>query len=75
MLLCAVHPGLNAVFMELLSLKGFAFRHLDAVDLGVVGLTVGDMRFRFKDAVVAGVADKRLQLSEFKPLKDQGILG
>ena len=53
MLTCTAQPGLSAVFLELLSFEGVSFRSKSAGDLGVVGMTVEDLRFRYDKAVVA----------------------
>ena len=73
MLTCTAHPGLSAVFMELLSFDDTAFRSQSAVELGVVGMTVGDLRFRYDKAIVAGAVDTRVMLGSEEPRKDQGI--
>ena len=73
MMTCAIHPGLSAVFMELLTFEGVAFRSKKATDAGVVGMTMGDLRFHFNKAVVVGVADTSKRLDPQKPEKDNGI--
>jgi hypothetical protein len=73
MMICAAQPGLSSVFMELLSFDGKAFRSRKAADLGVVGRTVGDLRFHFDKAIVAGVVDTRERLDAQTPKTDHGI--
>ena len=50
-----------------------AFRSKKAIDAGVVGMTMGDLRFHFNKAVVVGVADTSKRLNPQKPEKDNGI--
>jgi hypothetical protein len=73
MLTCTAQPGLSAVFLELLSFEGVAFRSKKAADLGVVGMTLGELRFRYTKAVIAGVVDTRNRLEGQTPVADQGI--
>jgi hypothetical protein len=73
MLTCTAQPGLSSVFMELLSFEGVAFRSKAASQLGVVGMTIDDLRWRYDKCVIAGVVDTRYRLGAQEPLADCGI--
>jgi hypothetical protein len=70
---CIAQPGLSAVFLDLLGFEDFAFRSKDASDLELVGLTVGQCRYMFEDAIICGVVDPNVGLKISEPQPDQGL--
>ena len=73
MLTCTAQPGLSAVFLELLSFEGVSFRSKAASQLGVVGMKIKDMRYRYNKAIVAGVVSTKARLNPQKPQKEHGM--
>jgi hypothetical protein len=53
---CALAPAVGAVCLDLLSFKGNDVEVVDAALAGVEGLCFGEVRRRFEDAVVLGLA-------------------
>lgn len=70
---CAAHAGLSAVFMDLLSFEGFAFRSKAASRLDLVGRSIGSCASLWTDAVLCGVVDTRVELTEHNADPQHGL--
>jgi hypothetical protein len=70
---CTHEPGRTDIFMELLAFNNAAFRSVPATDLGVVGMTLGDLYMRYHTAAVVGVIKNNHRLGRKEIDPNQGI--